>query len=95
MKIKQSRVINTIAASTLGVLLIHTNSDTMRKWLWQTVLNVKGAFSLSTSLLIVYAISAVLGIFTVCVIIDQIRIRTVERFVLDKAEKGVNKLLSR
>ena len=95
LKIKQSRVINTIAASTLGVLLIHTNSDTMRKWLWQTVLNVKGAFSLSTSLLIVYAISAVLGIFTVCVIIDQIRIRTVERFVLDKAEKGVNKLLSR
>lgn len=95
LKIKQSRVINTIAASTFGVLLIHANSDTMRKWLWQTVLNVKGAFSLVTPLLVLHATLSVLGVFTVCVIIDQIRIRTVERFVLDKAEKGVNKLLSR
>ena len=95
LKIKQSRVINAIAASTFGVLLIHANSDTMRKWLWQTLLNVKGAFSLSTPLLILHATLSVLGIFIVCVIIDQIRIRTVERFVLDKAEKGVNKLLSR
>ena len=95
LKIKQSRVINTIAASTFGVLLIHANSDTMRKWLWQTVLNVKGAFSLSTPLLVLHATLSVLGVFTVCVIIDQIRIRTVERFVLDKAEKGVHKLLSR
>ena len=95
LKIKQSRVINTIAASTFGVLLIHANSDTMRKWLWQTVLNVKGAFSLSKPLLVVHATLSVLGVFTVCVIIDQIRIRTVERFVLDKAEKGVNRLLSR
>lgn len=95
LKIKQSRVINTIAASTFGVLLIHANSDTMRKWLWQTVLNVKGAFSLSTPLLVLHATLSVLGVFIVCVIIDQIRIRTVERFVLDKAEKGVNKFLSR
>ena len=95
LKIKQSRMINTIAASTFGVLLIHANSDTMRKWLWQTVLNVKGAFSLSTPLLVLHATLSVLGVFTVCVIIDQIRIRTVERFVLDKAEKGVHKLLSR
>lgn len=95
LKIKQSRVINTIAASTFGVLLIHANSDTMRKWLWQTVLNVKGAFSLSTPLLVLHATLSILGVFTVCVIIDQIRIRTVERFILDKAEKGVHKLLSR
>ena len=95
LKIKQSRVINTIAASTFGVLMIHANSDTMRKWLWQTVLNVRGAFFSEPSLLILHAILSVLGVFTVCVIIDQIRIRTVEGFVLDKAEKGVNKLLSR
>lgn len=95
LKIKQSRVINTIAASTFGVLLIHANSDTMRKWLWQTLLDVKGVFSLSTPLLILHATLSVLGIFIVCIFIDQIRIRTVERFVLDKAEKGVQKLLSR
>lgn len=93
LKIKQSKVINTIAASTFGVLLIHANSDTMRRWLWQTVLNVKGAFSLSTPLLMLHAIISVLGVFAICVIIDQIRIKTVERYILDKVEKGVNKLL--
>ena len=93
LKIKQSRVINTIASSTFGVLMIHANSDTMRRWLWQTVLNVKGAFSLNTPVLVLHAVLAVLGIFVVCLVIDQIRIRTVEKYILDKAEKGVNKLL--
>ena len=46
LKIKQSRAINIIGGSTFGVLLIHANSDTMRKWLWGTVLNMKGAYSL-------------------------------------------------
>ena len=91
--IKQNKIINTIASSTFGVLLIHANSDTMRRWLWQTVLNVKGAFSLSIPMLVIHAVLSVLGIFAVCVIIDQIRIRTVEKLILDKAEKGVNKLL--
>lgn len=95
INIKQSKIINTIASSTFGVLLIHANSDTMRRWLWQTVLDVKGAFSLSTSLLILHAVLSVLGIFFICVVIDQIRIRTIETFILDKAEKGVNRLLMR
>ncbi len=34
IKIKQNKAINTIAASTVGVLLIHANSDAMRKFLW-------------------------------------------------------------
>lgn len=93
INIKLNKIINTIASSTFGVLLIHANSDTMRRWLWQTVLNVKGAFSLSTPMLIIHAVLSVLGIFTVCLIIDQIRIRTVEKLILDKTEKGVNKLL--
>lgn len=80
--IKQNKIINTIASSTFGVLLIHANSDTMRRWLWQTVLNVKGAFSLDTPMLVIHAVLSVLGIFAVCVIIDQIRIRTVEKLIL-------------
>lgn len=44
-------------------------------------------------MLIIHAFLSVLGIFAVCVIIDQIRIRTVEKLILNKAEKGVNKLL--
>lgn len=33
INIKPSKVINTITSSTFGVLLIHANSDTMRRWL--------------------------------------------------------------
>lgn len=93
LKIKQSRVINTFAASTFGVLLIHANSDTMRKWLWQTVLNVKGMFYESTGMVILHAVLSVAVIFTVCVMIDQVRIRTVEKVLLDKVDTGVQKLL--
>ena len=32
--IPQSKFINMIGGSTFGILLIHANSDTMRKWLW-------------------------------------------------------------
>lgn len=93
LKIKQSKAINKIASSTFGVLCIHANSDTMRKWLWQTVLNVKGVFYESTSTVILHAVLSVLGIFTICVIIDQIRIKIAEEAVLDKVDKGVHNLL--
>lgn len=92
LKLKQSKVINTIASSTFGVLCIHANSDTMRKWLWQTVLNVKGVFYARANTVILHAVLSVLGIFIICVIIDQIRIRTVEKTVLDKIDKGVHNL---
>lgn len=50
---------------------------------------------MSAPLLVLHAILSVLGIFIMCVVIDQIRIRTIERYVVDKAEKGVNKLLNK
>lgn len=34
LKIKYNPLINAMGASTFGVLLIHANSSTMRKWLW-------------------------------------------------------------
>lgn len=93
MKLKQSKVINTIASSTFGVLLIHTNSDTTRKWLWQTVLNVKETFYEPTGMVVLHAVLSVAAIFAICVIIDQIRIKTIERIVLDKVDRGVKRLL--
>ena len=39
LKIGYSKLINMIGASTFGVLLIHANSDIMRQWLWQDILN--------------------------------------------------------
>lgn len=87
LKIKQSRVINTIGGSTFGVLCIHANSETMRNWLWGTVLNVKGAYSLPLEKLILFSIISVLGVFAICSIIEIIRQKLVEKKILNLIEK--------
>ena len=43
---------------------------TMRKWLWGTVLNVKGAYSLPFGNLVLFSVISVFGVFAVCLIID-------------------------
>lgn len=74
LKMSYNKLINTIAASTFGVLLIHANSDTMRQWLWKDTLNNVGHYGL-----FLYPIISVLAIFAVCVIIDFIVKNTVEK----------------
>ena len=87
LKIKQSRAINIIGGSTFGVLCIHANSDTMRKWLWGIVLNVKEAYSLPFGNLIIFSILSVLGVFTICSIIEVIRQKLVEKKILNQIEE--------
>lgn len=80
LKLKYSKGINTIAASTFGVLLIHANSDTMRQWLWKDTLNNAGMYG--SPWLVVHAIGSVLGVYIVCTLIDYLRIRFVEKLFL-------------
>lgn len=89
IKIKQNKVINTIAASTFGVLLIHANSDAMRKFLWQDVLH--NASYYNSPFLIVHAILSVILIYVVCVCIDQVRIHLLEKPLFSYIEKRKNK----
>lgn len=70
-------VINKVASSTFGVLLIHANSDTMRQWLWGDVLNNVGAFH--SNHLIIHAFSAVIAIYAICSVIDFGRIMLFEK----------------
>lgn len=77
LKIRNSRVINTCAASIFGVLLIHANSDTMRKQLWQIWLKIPSWYT--KPWLWLYAIGCVFGIFIVCTLLDQIRIHAIEK----------------
>ena len=77
LKIGYSKAINTIAASTFGVLQIHANSDTMRRWLWVDVCNNVGAYQGGN--VIIHAIVSVVAIYTVCTIIDMVRIRLIEQ----------------
>lgn len=77
LKMGYGKVINTIAASTFGVLLIHANSDTMRRWLWVDVCNNVGAYQGGN--VIIHAIVSVVAIYNVCTIIDMVRIRLIEQ----------------
>ena len=77
LKIKQSKFINTVAASTFGVLCIHANSDTMRRWLWKDTFNNVGAYG--SDLIVLHAICGVIAIFILCTLIDMARIRLIER----------------
>lgn len=100
LKIKQSKVINTIGGSTFGVLCIHANSNTMRKWLWGTVLNVKGAYLLPFLQLVLYSFLSVFIVFMAGAIIDLIRKKLIEPQILhiiynmklyNKIKKSLNK----
>lgn len=76
LKIKYNRFINLTAQSIFGVLLIHANSDAMRQWLWKDVLQNVSQFD--SKYLVVHASLSVIGVFVICCIIDQIRIRFIE-----------------
>ena len=81
IKLKYSKLINTISAATFGVLLIHANSDAMRQWLWKDVLDNVGFYN--SPWLPLHAIGSVVLIFTVCSVIDLVRIRFIERPILN------------
>lgn len=81
----QNKIINTISATTFGILQIHTNSDLMRKFLWEDIFkNVK---MFQSSYCYMHAICAVICVFVVCSIIDIIRIKLIERPVLEFYDK--------
>ncbi|MBQ8885916.1 MAG: acyltransferase family protein [Clostridia bacterium] len=83
----ECKFINKVASAAFGVLLIHANSDTMRRWLWGDLLNNVGQFTSKLGKLAIHAIGSVLAIYIVCTVIDLIRIYLIERpffKVLDK-----------
>ncbi len=90
MKMKNSKFINVIASSIFGVLLIHANSDAMRQFLWNDLLNVVGVYDNTTIYVILYSIISVLVIFIVCTSIDQIRIFFIEKPFFKKFSRKID-----
>lgn len=82
IKLGYSKVINTIAASTFGVLLIHANSDNMRQWLWRDFLNNVGVYESGN--VVVHAIASVILVYAVCTVIDFCRIKVFEVPIMKK-----------
>ena len=77
LNIRYSKFINTAAASAFGVVLIHANSDVMRRWLWVDTIDAAGHYN--APLMPLYAVSCVAAIYIVCALIDQLRIRLIEK----------------
>ena len=76
LKMGYSKVINTIAASAFGVLLIHANSDTMRQWLWRDTLDNAGHYAGNIYL---HAVVSVLAVYAICSLLDFVRIQLLEK----------------
>ena len=74
IKIRQNRIINSIAASTFGIFLIHANSTAMRQWLWVDTLNCAGKYDLSFLRGVLYSFGGVVTVFMICFLLDRFRL---------------------
>ena len=79
--------INLVAASSLGVYLIHENIF-FRTYLWKSILNMPNHYSSPD--LILYAIMSVIVIYIVCTGIDILRRLTVEKIWIHIIDRKLN-----
>ncbi|MBR6918010.1 MAG: acyltransferase [Clostridia bacterium] len=93
IKLKYNRMINTVASSTFGILLIHAHSDEMRECIW--VGAFKNVKNYGSDILPLHAVGSVIAVFSICFVIDRLRIIIIEkpffRFIdkyLDKMENS-------
>lgn len=88
LNIEYSQTINKIAASTFGVLQIHTNGEYMRTWLWQTVCKNVQIYQMQSFIVIfLHSVVSVILIYTICTFIDQLRIKYLETHFLKFIDK--------
>ena len=76
LKIKDNKAINGIAASMFGVYLIHDNYF-VRPFIWEKVFRNNAYYD--SSYLVIHALIAIILVFVICVVIDQIRIKLIEK----------------
>lgn len=81
LKIRHFNIINTIAASTFGVFLIHANSNAMRQWLWCDTLQNASYFG--TFFGWIHPILCVVVVFSICTLIDYLRRKMFEAPILN------------
>lgn len=79
-RLPYSKTVNTIAASTFGVLCIHSGTEAMRSFLWRHLFNCVDAYA--EPWMPVHAVLSVLAVFSVCTLLDMLRLRFVEAPIL-------------
>ena len=87
LRIGYSKMVNLVAKTTFGVLLIHSNNGALRQYLWQDLLHVDTFYSLPFGILVMKSILITAGVFAVCSLIDIIRIYLIERPVFDHFDR--------
>lgn len=95
LRMRQSRLVNRVAATTFGVLCIHANSDTMRRWLWRDLLDIPSMYAWSLPKLIVAEMLIAAGVFAICSALDMLRIRYIERPLLAWLDKNTEMVENR
>ena len=73
MKPRYNKVINWISASTLSVYIIH-ESNVLRKYIWDDIVRANEILSAPLGEYLATMILSALAIFSICVIIDKVRI---------------------
>jgi hypothetical protein len=90
LKVRNLKIVNTIANTTLGIYLFHEN-DILGRILWDKVLKIQQLYY--TQMYVVYLIVSVLALFIIGMIIDLIRINFIEKPLFKV--KVMNKHLNR
>ena len=90
LDIKNSKVINILGKSSIGVYLFH--DSIFRLEFWKEICFVEKFYFASSWLLVFHIIVCIVGIYGVGVIIELIRCKIVDRiFCLVVAKSGVDK----
>ena len=74
--------------TALCAFMIHTNSDTMRRWLWYSTF--KNGNMYFTKYYVLHAVISVILIYIICTIIDVIRIKMLEKPFLHFIDKKLD-----
>lgn len=85
INIGSQKVINTIAATSFAVYLIH-DSLIGRNFLWHDLLKVDLLY-IEQKMFPLYAVAIIFGIFGVCSVIDLIRLNYFEKWAIQQGEK--------
>lgn len=91
LKIRNSKIINSVSSTTLAIYLIHDNGN-IRPYIWKNIFNCVSHEKLSLMQFVVYCLAVVACVFVACMIIDYLR--QLLFYLIGKIFKTIRKSIS-
>lgn len=91
VQLGQNKIINIIAGSCFGVLLIHDHNVIMQQWLWKETLHASDFMNLTSSMFIIRSIGIIFAVYSICTIVDIARYHIFEKPLFYVADKYLGK----